>query len=99
MTSGAFTAAHLELMPQLEKLTKKKIVTASTSVGSGETSIPNRLKRGEVVDIVIVADDLQRKLIADGLTLEAGRTVLARSSIGMAVREGAPKPDISTIDA
>ena len=51
MTSGAFTAAHLALIPQLERLTKKTIVTASTSVGTGETSIPNRLKRGEVVDI------------------------------------------------
>ena len=33
-----------------------KIVTATTSVGTGETSIPNRLKRGEIADIVIVAD-------------------------------------------
>lgn len=46
MTSSAFTAAHLALMPQLERLTMKKIVTASTSIGTGETSIPNRLKRG-----------------------------------------------------
>jgi hypothetical protein len=39
MTSGAFTAAHLELIPQLELLTKKKIVTAATSIGTGENSI------------------------------------------------------------
>ena len=99
MTSGAFTAAHLALMPQLERITKKKVVTASTSVGSGEGSIPNRLKRGEVVDIVIVADDLLRRLIDEGLVLAEGRTVLARSSIGMAVRAGAPRPDISTAEA
>ena len=46
MTSGAFTAAYLELIPQLEALTQKKIVTAATSIGPGETSIPSRLKRG-----------------------------------------------------
>lgn len=99
MTSGAFTAAYLELMPQLEQLAKKTIVTASTSVGTGEGSIPNRLKRGEVVDIVIVADTLLRQLIDDGLVLAEGYVPVARSVIGMAVRAGAPKPDISSIDA
>ena len=99
MTSGAFTAAHFELIPQLERLTKKKIVTATTSVGTGETSIPNRLRRGEITDVVVVAETLMRKLIEEGLVLAEGRTPIAYSSIGMAVREGAAKPDISTIDA
>ena len=99
MTSGAFTAAHLELIPQLERLTRKTIVTASTSVGTGENSIANRLKRGEIVDVVIVADVLLRQLIDEGLVLAEGYTPVARSTIGMAVREGAPKPDISSIDA
>ena len=56
MTSGAFTAAYLELVPRLELITKKKLVTAATSIGTGETSIPNRLRRREPVDVVIVAD-------------------------------------------
>ena len=99
MTSGAFTAAHLDLIPHVEQLTNKKVVTASTSVGSGDSSIPNRLKRGEAVDIVIVADTLLRQLVADGLVLADGVTPVARSVIGMAVRDGAPKPDISTVDA
>ena len=99
MTSGAFTAAHLALIPQLELLTKTRIVTASTSIGTGETSIPNRLKRGEVVDIVIVAEGVLRQFIEDGLVLAEGHAILARSSIAMAVRAGAPRPDISTVDA
>jgi len=99
MTSGAFTAAHLELLPQVERLTKKKVVTASTSVGTGETSIHSRLKRGEVVDIVIVADPLQRQFIGEGLVLADGVMPVARSSIGLAVRAGAPRPDIGTADA
>jgi molybdate transport system substrate-binding protein len=98
MTSGAFTAAHLELIPQLERVAKKKIVTASTSIGTGEGAIPNRLKRGEVVDIVIVADDALQSFIDQGLVLAEGRLPLARSTIGMAVRAGASKPDISSID-
>lgn len=98
MTSGAFTAAHLELTPQLERLTGKKIVTATTSVGTGETSIPNRLQRGEIADIVIVSDALQQQFIDEGLVMAEGRKPLARSSIGIAVREGAPEPDIGTAD-
>ena len=99
MTSGAFTAAHLELIPQVEKLTTKKVVTASTSVGTGETSIHSRLKRGEVVDIVIVAQPLLSQFITEGLVLADGVTPVARSSMGIAVRAGAPRPDISTAEA
>jgi molybdate transport system substrate-binding protein len=98
MTSGAFTAAYLELIPRLEGLTKKKLVTAATSIGTGENSIPNRLRRGEPVDVVIVADGVLVGFIKDGLVMAASYTPLARSAIGMAVRTGAPKPDISTVD-
>ena len=99
MTSGAFTAAHLALLPQLARLTKKKVVTASTSVGTGEMSIPNRLRRGEVVDIVIVAEGLLRQFVEDGLVLADGLAVIARSSMAMAVRAGAPRLDIGSVDA
>lgn len=61
--------------------------------------MPSRLKRGEVVDIVIVADALLKQFISDGLVQAEGQRPLARSVIGMAVRAGAPKPDISTLDA
>jgi molybdate transport system substrate-binding protein len=98
MTSGAFTAAHLALVPQLEKLTGKKVVTATTSVGTGETSIPNRLKRGEIADLVIVADALMRQLIEEKLVEKESCEPVARSSIGIAVRAGTPKPDLSTVE-
>jgi len=99
MTSGAFTAAYLELVPRLELLTKKKLVTLATSIGTGETSIPNRLRRGEAVDVVIVADGVLLGFIKDGLIMAESYTPVARSAIGMAVRKGAPKPDLSTVDA
>lgn len=99
MTSGAFTAAYKALIPALERLTGKTVVTVTTSIGTGDISIPNRLKRGEVADLVIVADGVLRQFIADGLVLAEGHTVLARSMIGMAVRAGAPKPDLGTADA
>ena len=99
MTSGAFTAAHLELIPEVEKLTGKQVVTVTTSVGTGETSIASRLKRGEVADVVIVAEDLLNQFIADGVVVAAGHKKIASSVIGIAVRAGAPKPDVSTAEA
>lgn len=99
MTSGAFTAAHLALIPQLERLSGKKVVTVTTSIGTGDSSIPNRLKRGEIADVVIAADTVLRQFIADGLVLSDSLRLVARSTIGMAVRAGAPKPDIGSIDA
>lgn len=99
MTSGAFTAALLELIPILERLTEKQIVIASTSIGTGQSSIPNRLRRGEAVDVVIVADAVLRQFIRDGLVSAETYTPVVRSAIGMAVRAGAPLPDISTAEA
>ena len=99
MTSGAFTAAYLELIPELEALTKKKIVTAATSIGTGESSIPSRLQRGEAVDVIIVADGVLTGFIKDGLVLAESYTPLVRSAIGMAVCAGAPKPDIGSVEA
>ena len=98
MTSGAFTAAYLELIPKLEILTKKKLVTAATSIGTGENSIPNRLRRGEPVDVVIVADGVLVGFIKDGLIMAESYTPVARSAIAVAVRAGAPKPDIATAE-
>ncbi|HEY5541900.1 MAG TPA: substrate-binding domain-containing protein [Candidatus Binatia bacterium] len=98
MTSGAFTAALLELISQFERATQNKIVVAATSIGTGENSIPNRLRRGEPVDVVIVADGVLVGFIKDGLIMAESYTPLARSAIGMAVRAGALKPDISTVE-
>ena len=99
MTSGGFTAAHLNLLAQLERLTGSQIITATTSVGTGESSIANRLKRGERAELVIVSADLLRQFVNDGLVHAEGCTPLARSTIGLAVKAGAPAPDASSIDA
>jgi molybdate transport system substrate-binding protein len=98
-TSGAFTAAYLELQPELERVTGDKVVTAATSIGSGADSIPSRLQRGEPIDVVIVSDEVLDALIEEGLVDADSRVDLARSSIGVAVREGTPKPDIGSAAA
>ena len=100
MTSGAFTAAYLELVPVFEKQTGHKIISSfGASLGNAPDSIPMRLQRGEPVDLVILADSALEDLIAQGKIRRGSRVDLVRSTIGLAVRAGAPKPDISTVAA
>ena len=99
MTSGASTAALLSLLPVIEQLTGRPVVLLSRSVGVGDTYIPNRLKRGEVADVVIVADDLLRQCMADGLVMTGSRVPLVHSLVGMAVRASAARRHIETMDA
>jgi molybdate transport system substrate-binding protein len=100
VTSGAFTAAYQELVPAFERTTGHKVVTSfGGSMGSAPDAIPNRLQRGEPFDVVILASTALDDLIAKGKAVAGSRVDLVRSIIGMAVRAGAPTPDISTVDA
>ena len=69
------------------------------SAGNGPETIPNRLQRGEPADIVIMSAPALDQLIKQGKVVAGSRVDLVDSSIGMAVRAGAPKPDISTVAA
>lgn len=100
VTSGAFTAAYLELVPQYEGATHNTIVTEfGPSMGTTHNAIPIRLERGEEIDVVIMAAPALADLIKQGKVRADSRIDLVQSSIGMAVKAGAPRPDISTVDA
>ena len=100
MTSGAFTAALRELSDVYERATTNTIVTTlGGSMGTGPGTIPSRLARGEPADVVILAAQSLDDLIAQKRVVAGSRVDLVRSSIGVAVRAGAPRPDISSVDA
>jgi len=100
LTSGAFQAALIELVPAFERATRHTVVvTYGASMGNSPDSIPNRLRRGEAVDVVIQAASALDDLITQGRVAAGSRVDLVRSSIGVAVRAGAPKPDISSVEA
>jgi molybdate transport system substrate-binding protein len=100
VTSGAFTAAYLELAPEYERVSHSKLVSEfGASMGTTHDAIPMRLQRGEVIDVVIMASDALDDLIKQGKVRTGSRVDLVRSAIGMAVKAGAPKPDIGTLDA
>jgi molybdate transport system substrate-binding protein len=58
-----------------------------------------RLRGGETADIAILTAQGIDDLIAEGIILRGTRTDMARSFVGIAVKAGAPKPDIGTVDA
>lgn len=100
MTSGGFTAAFVELVPDFERATGHKVVAAfGASMGGAPDSIPSRLERGEAADLVILAGSALDDLIRKGKVIDGSRVDLVRSIIGMGVRAGAPKPDISSVEA
>ena len=100
VTSGAFTPALLELLPEFQTQTHHTVSTAfGGSMGSAPDTIPNRLARGEPIDVVILASTALDDLITQGKVVKGTRVDLVRSRIGIAVRAGAPKPDVSTVEA
>ena len=100
VTSGAFTAAYLKLVPEYEEATHNRLVTEfGPSMGTTHNAIPIRLERGEAIDVVIMALPALDDLIKQGKVRADSRVDLVQSKIGMAVKAGASKPDISTLDA
>jgi molybdate transport system substrate-binding protein len=100
VTSGGFTAAYLELVPEYESAAHIKITTEfGPSMGTTHNAIPMRLERGETIDVVIMAGPALDDLIKQGKVRAGSRVDLVQSKIGMAVKAGAPHPDISSVDA
>ena len=100
ITSGGFTAAYSILGPQFEETTGIKLVSAyGASSGGAPDSIPSRLARGEAADVIILSRSSLDRLANSGEVRPSTRVDLVRSSIGLAVRRGAPKPDISSTEA
>jgi molybdate transport system substrate-binding protein len=97
VTSGGFTAAYNDLAPRFEAETGITLVTEyGASSGGAADSIPERLARGEQFDVVILSRPSLDNLTERGFIDAESRTDLVRSMVGMAVRAGAPLPDIST---
>jgi molybdate transport system substrate-binding protein len=99
MISGGLTAAYKALVPEFEKATGNTVVTAyGPSMGTTTNAIPVRLERGEPVDVLILVGYALDDLIKKGKATADSKVELVRSPIGIAVKAGAPKPDISSAD-
>jgi molybdate transport system substrate-binding protein len=100
MLSAGFGEAYSQLAPAFERASNNRLVTTrGPSMGDSPESIPNRIKRGEPVDVVIMVGASIDELSRQGLLRTGSKVALARSQIGMVVRAGAVKPDISNVEA
>jgi molybdate transport system substrate-binding protein len=100
MISGGLTAAYKELVPEFERVTGNRVLTAyGPSMGTTINAIPIRLERGEPADVLIMVGYALGDLIKQGKVVADSRVDLTKSLIGVVVKSGAPKPDISSADA
>jgi molybdate transport system substrate-binding protein len=100
MISAGFFGAYSELAPLFEAASGHKLVTSrGPSMGDSPEAIPMRLARGEPADVVILDGGAADELGKQGMTRPASKINLAESKIGMVVRAGSAKPDISSVEA
>jgi molybdate transport system substrate-binding protein len=100
MISSGFHGVYSELAPAFERASGHHLVTTrGPSMGDSPEAIPARLARGEAADVVILDGGAADELGKQGLVRSDSKVDLARSLIGMVVRSGAEKPDISSVEA
>jgi molybdate transport system substrate-binding protein len=100
LISGGFSGAYERLLPEFWCTTGIDITTGSgASQGKGPQTIAAQLTRGVPADVVILSREGLSELIAAKRIVAGTDTDLAQVPLGVAVRAGAPKPDVSTVEA
>jgi molybdate transport system substrate-binding protein len=95
MVSDGMKTVVEELTPQIEHSTGRKLVAQFNS----SKNLRDKIQAGEPFDAAILTSDVLDDLIKQGKIAAGGRAEISRTGMGMGVRAGAPKPDISTSDA
>jgi molybdate transport system substrate-binding protein len=95
LSSIATREAYLELVPQFERVSGHKVSTT----WAGTTAIMQRMAGGERYDLVMVSSNELEELTRQGKIVSGSRADLAKSGIGIAVRAGAPRPDVGSSEA
>src|SRR5262249_39500168 len=95
LSAGAMKAMVTELSHGFQKETGHTVViTADTGGG-----LRKRVEGGEKADVLVAPDAVMDALAKSNHTVADSRRDLARTAVGVAVREGAPQPHIFTVDA
>jgi molybdate transport system substrate-binding protein len=92
IASPGVRAALNELAPQFEKTTGHKVVMDFAVIAV----LKRRIEAGEAFDVVIPGPELIDELVRQGKVAADTRAAFGRTGVGLAVRKGAPRPDIST---
>ena len=92
--TGAARAAFQTLAPQFEQASGHKLVSHFDL----PPALVRKIDAGEPYDVIILSYDVDA-LIKQGKVVADSRTVFGRVGVGVAVRQGSPKPDFSTVEA
>jgi molybdate transport system substrate-binding protein len=95
LSADVMKPALIELIPAFERTSGHKVSTDLEPAGA----IRNRIQGGEAADIAIIQRPTIEALAKEGKFAADTIVTLARSGVALAVRKGAPKPDISSVDA
>jgi len=95
ISTQATQEAYQELVAQFEKASGHKV----TTFFSGTLNVQKKLAAGEPYDLILMAGPAIDEQIKLGKAVAGSRVDLAKSGTGLAVRKGAPKPDIGSVDA
>ena len=95
LASSSLKEVLLELVPPFEKSSGHKITIGF----AGTANLKRQIDGGETFDLLIASADVVAANAKDGKIAEASRTDIARTGVGMAVRAGAPRPDIGSREA
>jgi molybdate transport system substrate-binding protein len=100
LISGGFHGPYNALLPEFERASGIKVTTGSgASQGTGPQTIAAQLARGMPADVVILSREGLDELIAAKRIIAGTDVDLARVPVGVAVRTGTPKPDVSTVES
>src|SRR5215475_6628879 len=94
LTAGAFKQVLLAMVPEYEKQTGHKVTIENDTVGA----LVKRIEGGAAFDVVVVSPAAIDDLAKNGKVAADSRTNLAKVGVGVVVKEGAPRPDISSVD-
>jgi molybdate transport system substrate-binding protein len=95
MATAAVKEAFRELVPQFER----KAISRVTPLWMPTVDMLRRLEGGEVVDLILLTGETIDELTAKGIVAAGTRTDIVKSRLGMAVRPGAPRPDVDSAEA
>ena len=100
LISGGFSGASEQLLPEFERTSGVKVTTRSgASQGLGPQTIAAQLARGVPADVVVLSREGLSELMAANRIIPGTDVDLARVPLGVAVRSGTLKPDVSTVEA
>ena len=100
LISGGFAGAYEQLLLQFEQASGIKVTTGSgSSQGVGPQTIGAQLARGVAADVVILSREGLGELIAANRIATGTDVDLARVPLGVAVRAGTSKPDVSSVES